>query len=288
MGNDMKGIILVGKHNVEIKENLEKPLHSDDEVLIKVKRVGICGSDVESYATGALYLTGNVLGHEFSGEIIEVGKDVKKVKTGMRVTVNPQIPCHECYWCLHDQENMCKLQNYALGTTEHGAMRAFINVKAERVHVLPESVSYEAGSTVEPLAVAIYAVRQSGFIVGDSAAIFGAGTIGLMTIQVLKNAGAGNIYVIEPVESKQQRALAVGADKVFKPNIWNKITRLTDKVGPDHVFDCVGKPETVMTSIQLVKKGGHVTLIGIHTDPFEMKGFMQIALNNITIRGVYG
>ncbi|MHA1412015.1 MAG: zinc-dependent alcohol dehydrogenase [Promethearchaeota archaeon] len=284
----MKGIVLLGKEQVEIRDGLEKPSIQDDEILIRVKRVGICGSDVESYQTGGMYIPGNIIGHEFSGEIEDVGASVKKLKPGMRVTVNPQLPCNECYWCLQGKENMCKLQNYSLGTTENGAMREYINVKAERAHVLPDNVSYDAGAVVEPLSIAIYAVRESGFKLGDNAVVFGAGAIGLMTIQVLKAAGASKIYVLEPVESKQKRALAVGANKVFKPNMWNKITRLTNKIGPDHIFDCVGVPDTYMTSIQLVKKGGHITVIGLHVESFEMRGFMQLSLNNITMRGVYG
>ncbi|GAJ15006.1 unnamed protein product, partial [marine sediment metagenome] len=205
-----------------------------------------------------------------------------------RVTVNPQIPCYECYYCLHDQENMCKLQNYAYGTTEDGAMRDYINVKAERVHVLPDNVTYEEGATVEPLAVAVYAVEQSGFQLGQNAAVIGAGPIGLMIIQVLRSAGANKIYVTEPVESKQKIAMELGADKVFLPKAWNKIGRLTDKLGPDHVYDCVGLSSTFSTALQLVKKGGNITLIGLHASTFEIDIIRLMLINNISVRGVYG
>jgi threonine dehydrogenase-like Zn-dependent dehydrogenase len=283
----VKVVIFKGKEQIVIKDGV-KPEIKSDEVLIQVKKVAICGSDVLSYETGGPYLPNKILGHEFSGELVEIGENVKKLKEGMRVTVNPQLPCHECYYCLHDQENMCKIKNYAYGTTEDGAMREFINVKAERVHVLPDNVSYEEGATVEPLSVAVYAVEQSGFCLGQNAAVIGAGPIGMMTIQVLRSAGANKIYVIEPVESKQKMAIELGADKAFLPKAWNKIVRLTDKLGPDHVFDCVGLSSTFSTALQLIKKGGKITLIGIHASTLEINNILFMTTNNISVRGVYG
>jgi 2-desacetyl-2-hydroxyethyl bacteriochlorophyllide A dehydrogenase len=284
----MKGVIFEGKHKISIKDDLTKPEINPDEVLIKVKKVGICGTDVGSYETGGPYLPMKIIGHEFSGEIVEVGEKVKKIKIGNRVTANPQIPCHECYYCLHHQENMCKLQNYSLGTTEHGAMRDFINVKAERVHILPDNVSFENGAIVEPLSIAINAVQESGFKLGDNAAVLGAGPIGLFVVQVLKTAGAKSIFVLEPVESKQKKALELGADKAFDPKAWNKIVRLTNKLGPDHVFDCVGLSSTVSTSLSLIKKGGCITLIGMHSSSFEINNALLFTTNNITLKGFFG
>ena len=283
----MKVAIFEGKEQIVIKDGV-KPEIKTDEVLIQVKKVAICGSDVGSYESGGPYLPGKIIGHEFSGVLVEIGENVKKLKEGMKVTVNPQIPCYECYYCLHDQENMCKLQNFAYGTTENGAMREYINVKAERVHILPDNVTYEEGATVEPLSVAVYAVQQSGFQLGQNAAVIGAGPIGLMTIQVLRSAGANKIYVLEPVESKQKIAMELGADKVFLPKAWNKIVRLTDRLGPDHVYDCVGLSSTFTTALQLIKKGGNITLIGIHASTLEVNNILLMTTNNISVRGVYG
>lgn len=284
----MKAAMFEGKETITIKDGFEKPTIGADEVLIKVKKVGICGSDVGSYEAGGPYLPGKIIGHEFSGDIVEVGADVKKIKIGMRVTVNPQIPCYECYYCLHHQENMCKLKNYAFGTTEHGAMRDFINLKAERLHILPDNVSYDEGATVEPLAVAIYAVEQSDFKLGQNAAVIGAGPIGLFVIQVLRAAGANEIHVLEPVEFKQKIALELGADKAFLPKDWNKIVRQLDKIGPDHIYDCVGLSETFSTALNMIKKGGDITLIGMHASKFEINNILLMTTNNISVRGVYG
>ena len=283
----MKSAVFEGKEQIVIKDGI-KPEIKSDEVLIQVKKVAICGSDVGAYESGGPTFPGKIIGHEFSGELVQIGENVKKLKEGMRVTVNPQIPCYKCYYCLHDHENMCKLQNYAYGTTENGAMRDFINVNAERVHILPDNVSYEEGATVEPLSVAIYAVQQSRFILGQNAAVIGAGPIGLMTIQVLRNAGANKIYVLEPVESKGKIAMELGADKVFLPDEWNKIVRLSDRLGPEHVYDCVGLSDTITTALKLVKKGGTITLIGMHATTLQTNSIRLMVINNITLRGAYG
>ncbi|MHA2398461.1 MAG: zinc-dependent alcohol dehydrogenase [Promethearchaeota archaeon] len=284
----MKGIIFEGKHKVTIKDDLIKPEITEDEVLIKIKKVGICGTGVGSYETGGPFLPGIIIGHEFSGEIVAIGENVKKLKIGSKVTVNPQIPCGECYYCIHHQENMCKLQNYSLGTTEDGAMREFINVRSERVHILPDNVSFENGAIVEPLSIAINAVQESGFKIGDNAAVIGAGPIGLFVVQVLKASGADKIFVLEPVDSKRKKALELGAIKAFEPKTWSKIVRSTNRIGPDHIFDCVGLSSTISTSLSLIKKGGCITLIGMHAKSFEINKALLLTTNNITLKGVYG
>ncbi|MFW9783579.1 MAG: zinc-binding dehydrogenase, partial [Candidatus Heimdallarchaeota archaeon] len=202
--------------------------------------------------------------------------------------MNPQIPCGECYYCIRYQENMCKLQNYSLGITEDGGMCDFINVKAERIHTLPDNVSLEHGAIVEPLSIALSAVYESKFKIGDIATVIGAGPIGLFLIQVLKATGARKIFVIEPVESKQRKAIELGAEKAFKPDNFGKIRRFTDKLGPDHIYDCVGLSSTVSNALSLIKKGGCITLIGMHSSSFTINNILLLTTNNITLKGVYG
>jgi L-iditol 2-dehydrogenase/galactitol-1-phosphate 5-dehydrogenase len=281
----MKGAYFTEIGKVEIKEDLQKPTIEPDEVLIKIKNCGICGSDIGSYLTGAMESQQIILGHEFSGEIVEIGGKVKKWKLGDRVTANPNIPCLSCYWCNHGLETMCIL--HSLGITHDGALTQFLNVRADRLHHLPESISYEEGAMIEPLSNGIQAIKSSGFRVGDNAAVFGAGPIGLMTIQALKAAGASDIFVIEPIESKQKLSLKLGADYAFDLKKWSRILRLTNKIGPDFVYDCVGLPVTIMNSMQLVKMGGTILIIGTHPEPFEMKGFLQMTTKNITMKGMY-
>lgn len=284
----MKGVSYEGVGKIIVRDDLPKPSIKPDEVLIKVKYCGICGSDVESFKKEGMYGSGTIIGHEVSGEIIEIGDKVKKLKIGNRVTINPNLPCYDCYWCNRYQENKCKFAPKALGSLADGAMVEFFNVKEERVHILPDSISFEEGAAIEPLSVGIYSVQESGIKVGESAAVYGAGTMGLMTILALKVTGAGNIFVLEPVESKQKKALELGANKAFNPKNWKKVQRLCDKIGPTHVFDCVGINETITSAIDLVRRGGHITMIGMDPEITDLKNFYGIAIKNITLRGIFG
>ena len=281
----MKAAVFQDKGLMVIKE-MPKPKAKKDEVLIKIKYCGICGSDIESYESGSLIPTGLIIGHEFSGEIVEMGEEVKKWKIGDRVTANPNIPCFKCYWCMRDQENICKKSPHGIGQTVNGALAEYISVKAERLQDISD-LSFEQGALVEPLAICVYAVQESGFKVGENAVVIGAGSIGLLTIQVLKAAGASDIFVIEPAEVQQKKALELGVSEVFDPKNWTKINKLTNKIGPDHVFDCVGVPNSYNNSLRMIKKGGHITIIGLHAEPFTMDGIMLLATKNVTIRGVY-
>jgi L-iditol 2-dehydrogenase/galactitol-1-phosphate 5-dehydrogenase len=281
----MKGVMYDGVGKIVLLDDLPKPSIKQDDVLIKVKYCGICGSDVESFKRAGMYAPKTIIGHEFSGEIIEVGNNVKKLKVGDRVTVNPNLPCYDCYWCHRNQENMCKDAPNGLGLLTNGAMVEYINVRAERVHLLPDSISLEEAAAIEPLAVGIYSVEESGIKIGENAAVYGAGTIGLMTIQALKVAGA-NIFVLEPVESKHKLALELGADSVLIPKNWKKIQRLTNRLGPDHVFDCVGIGETISSAINLIRKGGAITLVGMDPEA-NLKNFYGLAVFNITLRGIF-
>ncbi|MFW9929723.1 MAG: zinc-binding dehydrogenase, partial [Candidatus Thorarchaeota archaeon] len=281
----MKGIFFERPGQLYLRDDLPKPQIEKDEVLIKVKNCGICGSDVSSYKSGAMSSQQIILGHEFSGEIVEVGSSVKNAEIGDRVTANPNIPCLECNFCKQGLENMCV--HNTKGVTHDGALAEFISVRADRLHHLPETISYEEGALVEPLSNAVYAVKNSHFALGNNAAVYGAGTIGLLVIQVLKSAGASYIYVIEPIESKRNLALDLGADYAYEPKKHKKIYRMTDKVGVDYIFDCVGIPKTIMDSYSLIKRGGLIMLIGVYTDPFEIKGWLQITTKNLTIKGMY-
>lgn len=281
----MKGLYFSEVNKVEIKSDLPKPTIEPNEVLVKIKNCGICGSDIGSYLSGSGSSQRLILGHEFSGEIAEVGDEVKKWKIGDRVTANPNVPCLDCYWCNQGLENMCIF--HTKGVTHDGALAEYMSIRADRLHKLPESLSFETAAMIEPLSIAVYAVKESGFQVGNNAAVFGAGTIGLLTIQVLKAAGASNIYVIEPVKAKQQLALDLGADKAFDSKLWSKIIRATNKIGPDYIFDCVGIPETINNSLMLVKRGGMIMVVGMYFNPFEIKGILQLLTKNITMKGMY-
>jgi 2-desacetyl-2-hydroxyethyl bacteriochlorophyllide A dehydrogenase len=281
----LRGIFFEKPGLLELRDNLPKPQVNENEVLIKVKNCGICGSDVSSYKIGTMSSQQIILGHEFSGEIIEIGTNVQNAKIGDRVTANPNIPCLECYFCKQGLENMCV--HNTKGVTHDGALAEYITVRVDRLHHLPDTISYEQGALVEPLSNAVYAVKNVHFGLGSNAAVYGAGTIGLLVSQVLSSVGASYIYIIEPIESKRNLALDLGADYSFEPKKQKQIFRMTHKIGVDYIFDCVGIPDTIMNSYSLIKRGGTIMLIGMYTDPFEIKGWLQITSKNLTIKGMY-
>ncbi|MHA1728266.1 MAG: zinc-dependent alcohol dehydrogenase [Promethearchaeota archaeon] len=284
----MKGALFSGLKKIEIREDLVKPeIIRDDEVIIRVKSCGICGSDVEIYNLGAI--NDVILGHEFSGEIIEVGKQVNDFKVGDRVSVNPSLPCFDinCELCKNGKFNLCN-KGGAMGIAVNGGMAEFAKVPKYRLHKLPENVSFAEGATVEPLANALYAVQESKFKKGATAAILGGGMIGVMTAQVLKAFGARKIFLLEPVAFKQQKALESGVDKSLSPEDWPKIFKLTNGEGVDFVYDCAGSSTTFPISLQIVKNRGFICLIGLYFHPFEMNRFHLLLIKNLSVRGIFG
>jgi 2-desacetyl-2-hydroxyethyl bacteriochlorophyllide A dehydrogenase len=281
----MRGIFYEKPGQLYLRDDLPDPQINENEALIKVKNCGICGSDVSSYKMGGMSSQQIILGHEFSGKIVEIGNKVQNVKIGDRVTANPNIPCLECYYCKQGLETMCV--HNTKGVTFDGALAEYISVRADRIHILPDSISFEEGALIEPLSNAVYAVKTAHFRLGNNAVLFGGGTIGLMVTQVLKSAGASYIYIVEPIESKRKLALELGADYIFEPKKQKRIFRMTDKIGVDYIFDCVGIPNTIIDSLSLVKRGGVIMVIGMYIEPFEIKGWLQLTSKNLTLKGMY-
>ncbi|WP_455367797.1 2,3-butanediol dehydrogenase [[Eubacterium] cellulosolvens] len=272
----MKAAVWYGREDIRVVdfENSKPKLH---EVKIAVKWSGICGSDLHEYQDGPIIiphephpLTGVkapvIMGHEFSGEIIELGEEVANWDLGDRVTVHSYYYCKNCYYCKKGEYELCEKMAFIGFATGTGSFAEEICAPAELLYKLPDDMSYEEGAFIEPLAIGIHAVRRGGVREGDTAAVIGAGPIGILTMQALIAAGVRAVYVIEVIKKRIRLAEKLGADRVLNPHeidVKEKILELNDGVGTDFTFECVGSEAALKSAIDIVKKGGTIVVNGI-------------------------
>jgi (R,R)-butanediol dehydrogenase/meso-butanediol dehydrogenase/diacetyl reductase len=279
----MKAAVWYDKKDVRVENVPEPPAPGAGEVKIKVLKTGICGSDLHEYDAGPIFipveephpLTGKkaplILGHEFCGEIVEVGKDVKDVKVGDVVAPDAAQHCGECYMCKVNRYSLCEKLAFT-GLMADGAFAEFVNVPAYTCFKLLPGLSSEAGALVEPIAVGIHAVRQGKLLQGDTVAVVGTGTIGLVTIQAARAAGAKKVFGIEVAKERKQFAKDLGAI-VLDPketDVAAEVKEQTNGEGVDVAIECIGKAETVNTCIQCARRGGKVVVVGIFEKPGEI------------------
>ena len=274
----MKAAVFHGPRDIRL-EDVREPEVRPGSVKVKVDWCGICGTDLHEYLAGPIFvppvgsphpITGETLpltlGHEFAGEVVEVGDGSAVVATGDRVAIEPVFRCGECAACLRGATNLCeKLGFYGL-MGGGGGMCEFAVVPSYMIHKLPEGLTSEQGALVEPIAVGLRAVRRAGFREGQSALVFGAGPIGAVTVQCLKAMGAGQIMVAEVAEARKKKAMQIGADWVIDPteeDVVEGVREMTDGEGAEHSFDCAGIQQTLQTALQATRKGGNVTIVSI-------------------------
>ncbi|MCM3455050.1 2,3-butanediol dehydrogenase [Heyndrickxia oleronia] len=256
-------------------ENIEEPQALEGKVKLKVEWCGICGSDLHEYTAGPIFiptethpLSGDkapiVMGHEFSGQVVEVGEGVTTVQVGDRVTVEPIYACGECEACKKGKYNLCDKMGFYGLAGGGGGFSEYAAVPAEMIHKLPETVSFEQGALVEPSAVALHAVRQSKLKVGDKAAVFGTGPIGLLVIEALKASGASEIYAVELSEIRQQKAAELGAI-VIDPKKYDAVEEIYKRTngGVDVAYEVTGVPPVLKQAINATKIDGETMVVSI-------------------------
>lgn len=261
----MKAIVYHGPEDLRW-EDIEDVHPGKNEVKIKIKAVGICGSDVHGY----LGITGRrtppmVMGHEFSGIIEEIGKDVTTAKPGDRVAPYPVVFCGECEMCREGKMHIC-LNKRALGVLDcNGAMAEYICVPEKLVFKLADNVSYSVGSMMEPMAVSYRGVNNAGDISGKSVLIVGAGTIGLLALAIVKMRNPAKVFVSDLSDSRLNVAKVMGADFVLNPsrdNVAEIIFAETNGLGVDVAFEAVGATPTVQQAMSALKFNGTAVWIG--------------------------
>jgi threonine dehydrogenase-like Zn-dependent dehydrogenase len=289
----MRVPVLVGLSRIEFQER-PKPVIGAGQALIKVEYCGICGSDVHGYARGNMVPVGTVMGHECVGVVAEVGEGVQNCQVGDRVAVKPLPQCGTCYWCRRGQYSLCpKALERAMGISPRhdGAFAEYVKIEYphEMIFQLPSNVSFEDAVLADPLACSLHAVRISRFKPGDATVVIGAGTIGLGTLQFLKIGGAGKIIVLEIESAKMRAARELGADVVINPlsgthDLREQILELTDGIGAAIVFECAGSPVSLPTSINCVKAGGQVIVVGIYDKEVPVNP-LTFVISEVEIKG---
>lgn len=273
----MKAAFLNGPKDIRIMEIPEPKIKSDYEVKIRVKSVGICGSDAHFYKDGRLssWIVKEplILGHECSGEIVEVGEKVRNVKIGDAVAVEPGIPCRKCEWCKRGEYNLCPDVIFLAVPGVDGAFTEYIVSVEDFVFKLPSGLTYEEGAMMEPLSVAVEAMKAAhGGCLGESVAVLGAGTIGILCVQVALAAGAAMIYVSDIDEKRLEFVEKFSLERIKTLNLTGvglvkEILKLTNGRGVDKTFEAAGSFETFRIAPLITRRGGKVVLVGI--PPFQ-------------------
>ncbi len=274
-------------------ETADLPPLLSGEVLIKVKAVGICGSDIPRiYHTGA-HTHPLIPGHEFSGIVEQLGPDVDKTWLGRRVGVFPLIPCKTCAPCRKKLYETCRSYDYT-GSRRNGAFAEYVSVPAWNLIPLPEEVSFEAAAMLEPMAVAVHAMRRAASAPSDTVAVCGLGTIGLLLVMFLLDAGVKNLLVIGNKAFQKQTVLKLGlpndayCDSRTK-NVSQWISERTNGMGADIFFECVGKNETYIQAVQNAAPAGTVLLTGNPFADMELPRdvYWKILRNQLTVSGTW-
>ena len=260
----MKAVVLHAPGDIRF-EDVSIPKISSNEVLIRVRAAGICGSDIPRVMVTGTYHFPTIPGHEFAGKIAEVGKKVKDVAVGSRVTVIPCIPCRKCKYCERGDFFHCKDYNY-LGSRTDGGFAEYVKAPVDNLVVLPEGVDFEEGACTEPLSVSLHIINRAGGInPGDWVAIFGGGSIGNFCAQWAKVLGAEKVFLIDIVEEKLEIAKKVGIDNRINAREQNPVEEILDITGREGVdlsIEAAGTEITLQQCLKATRKKGKVAVVG--------------------------
>lgn len=289
----MKAAQFFDRKDIRVVDIDEPQISEKQQVKIAVKYAGICGSDLHEYLGGPIFVPADephpysgvkaplTMGHEFSGEVVEVGEGVTSVKVGDPVTVEPILAKDG----LQGDYNLDPHLGF-VGLASNGAFTEYVVVDEDQVHILPEGIDFEQGALTEPAAVALYAVRNSALKAGDTAAVFGCGPIGLLTIDALKAAGATDIYAVELSKERQEKAEELGAI-IVDPNEGDPVEKIHDLAGGpvDFSFEVTGVPVVLQQALDAIKNGGECVVISIWETGAEIKP-NELVIKEKTMKGI--
>lgn len=274
-------------------ETVPDPVPGEGEVVIRVGAGGICGSDIPRIFKDGAHRMPLIPGHEFSGEVVELGKNADGRLLHKRVGVFPLVPCGGCASCRKGEYELCRDYSY-LGSRRDGGFAEYAAVPAANLIKLPDAVSFEAAAMLEPMAVAVHGMRRVSPRGGDRIAVCGLGTIGLSLVMLLKEAGFEHIFIIGNKELQKEAALSLGipGDCFFdcrKGGAGQWLMDRTDGMGADVFFECVGKNETIVQAVELTAVSGKICLMGNPCSDVNLSKniYWKILRNQLTVTGTW-
>lgn len=282
----MTASVLTGARSLAV-EQVAVPAVADDEVLVKIAAVGVCGSDTHYFRhgrIGSFVVDGPlILGHECSGTIVAVGSDVPVSRVGERVAIEPQKNCRRCRECRAGRYNLCTNMEFYATPPIDGAFAQYAVIRTEFAHRVPDSISDEAAALLEPLSVAITTMRKAGIVPGSSILIAGAGPIGIICAQTARAFGAAEIIVSDLVPERRERALTYGATRTIDPVVTDVAEAGLDV---NAFVDASGSPRAVMSGIKAVRPAGAAVLVGLGSSEMTLP-VEHIQNYEITVTGIF-
>jgi L-iditol 2-dehydrogenase len=290
----MKAAVLHAIGDLRVEE-VEKPaITSPDQALVRIRAVGVCGSDVHFYERGRIgpYVVKDpvILGHESAGEVVEVGKAVAHLRPGDRVAIEPGVPDRTCWYCKTGRYNLCAAVPFMGTPPWHGAFCEYVAWPADFCFKLPDALSFEEGAMAEPLAVAMQGTKRGDVGVGHSVAVLGCGPIGLVTLQAAKARGATRIIATDVQPSRLELAAKLGATDVINAEDGDPVERVRELAGGDGVdvaLETAGTVTTTQQACAMVRMGGVVTLIGMPGELEFTMPVLDIICREYDVRGVF-
>lgn len=261
----MKAAVYHGPGDLRVEEVPVRKL-KDNEVKIQVKYCGICGTDIHIFHGdgGCCDVTPPLVpGHEFSGVVAEVGSKVKTVKVGDRVTGDPNDMCGECYFCKNGMQHFCK-NNIGIGTTVDGGFAEYVIMREKQVYKVSDDLSFIEAAMTEPISCCLHGIDLCNIKAGDTVLVIGGGPIGMIMMQLAKNAGASKVIMSEPVEEKREQALKLGATKTIDPlheDVEAVLAEYCENVNV--VIECVGNVHTQADAVRFAGKGATIMYFGL-------------------------
>ncbi|MEV6899945.1 2,3-butanediol dehydrogenase [Amycolatopsis sp. NPDC051372] len=296
----MRAAVFHDKHDIRVEDIPEPAGVGARQVRVRPYLCGICGTDLHEYAAGPIVIPTSphplshaaapqVLGHEFSGQVLEIGTEVTGVRVGDRVSVMPLIYCGHCYYCRRGLNHLCPRMACTGLSWDGGGISEQVVVPEHQISVLPESVSDVQGALVEPAAVAAYGVDRTGFTSGDSVLITGAGPIGALAALYAHASGAAQIFVSEPNARRRALLEALGVATVLDPlaeDVPEVVRALTGGIGADVAAECSGSEAGLATALGSLRSHGTATQVGLHVRPATIDP-MALSQRDLSLVGTW-